>query len=387
MDFIASFDVRTIILLVALAFFIQANLLGAQALLIREYRGMTTALLGNLCLTLGFILTILRDVTPDVLSIVVANVFVMLSTSLFYMAVSQFTGQAYNKLWLAVSNFAALFLLLFLTFIKNDLSARIIWLSLLSGANCILIVWQLWQVRNHVSFRISLWLTLIPFLVYGIFLLLRIPATIINPPSSIFGPTPFQILTYLLLFIVSFFWTVGFMLMASQRLQNDLRELATIDTLTRAPNRRATQAFLEKELARAQRNRSQFSVLIIDIDNFKQVNDRHGHAIGDHVLIKSAGMFQASIRKQDLAGRWGGEEFMVVLSGAALSDANALAERLRTQFEKANYDSLHSPVTISIGVATSNGSETIDQLLKRADDALYVAKATKNTVVAASDSP
>jgi diguanylate cyclase (GGDEF)-like protein len=173
---------------------------------------------------------------------------------------------------------------------------------------------------------------------------------------------------------------MGFILMVSQRLRNDLMEVATIDVLTRIPNRRATQAFLEKELSRAQRNQSEFSVLLIDIDNFKQVNDRWGHAAGDNVLVKTASIFQSIIRKHDWAGRWGGEEFLIILPGPC--DGTLLAERVRREIanSKYSYGAASFGITVSIGVVCAKQPEQIDQILKEADEALYAAKLTKNTV-------
>src|SRR5919108_1914975 len=144
--------------------------------------------------------------------------------------------------------------------------------------------------------------------------------------------------------------------MVSQRLRNDLMELATIDVLTRIPNRRATQAFLEKELSRAQRQNGELALLLIDIDDFKQVNDRWGHAAGDDVLRKTASLFQSMIRKQDLVGRWGGEEFLMIVPGPC--DAEALAERVRSEIAAARYThgTASFRITVSIGVACGNGT-------------------------------
>jgi diguanylate cyclase (GGDEF)-like protein len=179
---------------------------------------------------------------------------------------------------------------------------------------------------------------------------------------------------------------MGFILMVSQRLRNDLMEVATIDVLTRIPNRRATQAFLEKELSRAQRNQSEFSVLLIDIDNFKQVNDRWGHSVGDDVLVKTAGIFQSIVRKQDWIGRWGGEEFLMILPGSPYCDAESLAERVRSEIASSEYSyGVESfGITVSIGITCAKPSDQIDEILKKADQALYRAKRTKNAVSAAT---
>lgn len=171
--------------------------------------------------------------------------------------------------------------------------------------------------------------------------------------------------------------------MVSQRLQSDLWELANTDTLTRIPNRHATHNFLEQEYARILRTGGEFSVLLIDIDNFKQLNDTYGHAVGDQALIRTAKVFASTVRKQDIAGRWGGEEFLLILPATSVKDAESLAERLRNNMSTINIDDVEAIVnlTISVGVGSSKGCNSIDEILKKADDALYMAKETKNTVV------
>jgi diguanylate cyclase (GGDEF)-like protein len=157
-------------------------------------------------------------------------------------------------------------------------------------------------------------------------------------------------------------------------------EVATIDVLTRIPNRRATQLFLERELSRVQRSDDEFSVLLIDIDNFKQVNDRWGHAVGDHVLARTAEIFQSMLRKQDWVGRWGGEEFLVIVPGPC--DSEALAERIRREVALTEYHQAGESfrITVSIGAACADQTNTIDEILKNADNALYQAKRTKNAI-------
>jgi diguanylate cyclase (GGDEF)-like protein len=119
---------------------------------------------------------------------------------------------------------------------------------------------------------------------------------------------------------------------------------------------------------------------LIDIDNFKQVNDRWGHEVGDYVLAKTAGIFQSMIRKHDWVGRWGGEEFLIILPGPC--DAGLLAERVRAEIANSEYrhGAASFGITVSIGVACAKRPDPIDRILKSADEALYTAKLTKNTV-------
>jgi diguanylate cyclase (GGDEF)-like protein len=382
MQILFQFDVRTVALFVAMTFFVQATVIGAQAYLIRElkqYRGVRAALLANLCVAVGLMLRLFADRLPGFLTIILSNVLLLTGTGLFYIALSQFAGFTYSKAFVIGVIATVLSFMLYFTYWDDDMGKRIIALSLGSVAMVFILIYQLWRTQR-TSLRFSANLMLVSFLVYGMFLIVRTISMFVNPPQSTSSLTPVQSATYLLSFALSFFWSMGFILMVSQRLRNDLMEMATVDALTRIPNRRATQVFLEKELSRAQRNDSEFSVLLIDIDNFKQVNDRSGHAAGDHVLVKTASIFQSMIRKQDWVGRWGGEEFLMILPGDC--DAEALAERVRREIANSKYSrgSVSFGITISIGVACAKKSDQIHQILKNADQALYQAKLTKNTV-------
>jgi diguanylate cyclase (GGDEF)-like protein len=179
---------------------------------------------------------------------------------------------------------------------------------------------------------------------------------------------------------------MGFILMISQRLQADLTELATTDTLTQIPNRHATQIFFEKELSHIERYGGEFSILLIDLDNFKLVNDKYGHAVGDIVLLKTSQVFQSAIRKDDFVGRWGSEEFLVILPNTPIENAHFLAENIRNGISTTNFKTktIYVKLTVSIGIASSNHAATMDDLLKKAYNALYSAKVKKDTVVLAN---
>ena len=382
MQIFFEFDVRTVALFVGMTFFVQAAAIGAQAFLIRElkqYRGVSAALLANLCVAVGLMLRLFAGRLPVFVITVLSNILLLAGPALFYIALSQFTGLTYSRTFVIVVMATVLSLLVYFTYGKDEIGKRVIALSLGSVAMVVILIAQLWRIQK-TSLRFSANLMLAFFLVYGMFLILRTISILLNPPRDVSSLTPTQSATYLLSFALSFFWSMGFILMVSQRLRNDLMEVATIDVLTRLPNRRATQAFLEKELSRAQRNQGEFAVLLIDIDNFKQVNDRWGHATGDAVLVKTASIFQSMIRRQDLVGRWGGEEFLVIVPGPC--DANVLAERLRHAIANAKYShgTASFGITVSIGVACANSSDPIDEILKNADKALYQSKQTKNTV-------
>ena len=163
-----------------------------------------------------------------------------------------------------------------------------------------------------------------------------------------------------------------------------LQNLASTDELTGLANRRALLSFAADAVARAHRDEAALAVLMIDIDHFKRVNDRHGHAVGDQVLRHASRVLAAGLRERDRLGRVGGEEFVAVLPGATLAQARQVAERMRSAIDAARLIGPTGEVrfTVSIGVAGARIAETADALLERADAALYLPKDRgRNTVV------
>lgn len=156
-------------------------------------------------------------------------------------------------------------------------------------------------------------------------------------------------------------------------IEEKLIELAERDPLTNIYNRRKFYNFLEDEIERAKRYKRPLSLIMFDIDYFKKVNDMYGHDVGDKVLIMIADIVAANIRKVDVFGRLGGEEFGILVSDTAIEGSKALAEKVKGKIESHNFD-IAGQVTISIGVTEYKDDDTSDSFLKRVDDALYMAK-------------
>tara|TARA_R110001606_G_scaffold47517_1_gene120951 strand:- start:897 stop:1934 length:1038 start_codon:yes stop_codon:yes gene_type:complete len=179
------------------------------------------------------------------------------------------------------------------------------------------------------------------------------------------------------------------------RMQKQFRQLAETDALTGAANRRAFMHCLEMETEQARRHGSNVCVVMIDLDHFKLVNDTHGHAIGDRVLIETVKAVQKCLRDRDLLGRLGGEEFAVVLHDTTIDQAANAAERIRAAIEAmqiCNDQGQVVPITTSLGVsaaAADTGLDTPESLLAAADEALYEAKHSgrNRVVLARSDTP
>lgn len=165
-----------------------------------------------------------------------------------------------------------------------------------------------------------------------------------------------------------------------------LEELASIDPLTGASNRRHFMAQAQIEFSRASRLSLALTVIMLDIDFFKSINDRYGHEIGDKVLVALAATVHATLRGGDIFARLGGEEFIVMLPGQGLPDALQMAERLRLLIAQTEVPQCPVRITVSAGVAgLANEAEGVDGLLRRADRALYQAKEQgRNQVCAAA---
>lgn len=186
---------------------------------------------------------------------------------------------------------------------------------------------------------------------------------------------------YLLMIVNGF----GFLLLCKEKDDRAMALLATIDSLTGLVNRRAFFERTESARLLAARLRSPMSLMMLDLDHFKSLNDRFGHAAGDAALCVFSATAQASLREHDIMGRLGGEEFALVMPGTCLSGALQAAERLRLAVQGARLAGPEEAyaMTVSIGVVTIEPGEHINAALARADHALYAAKsAGRNRVEA-----
>ncbi|MDF1883709.1 cache domain-containing protein [Sulfurimonas sp. SAG-AH-194-C21] len=158
-----------------------------------------------------------------------------------------------------------------------------------------------------------------------------------------------------------------------ETIKDDFEKLATIDALTQISNRYSIMNKLLYEINRSHRYRSSLSILMFDIDNFKDVNDTYGHDIGDKVLVSLARLTTETIRDIDIFGRYGGEEFLIIMPNTLLQDANTYAQRLRVAVQNYHFDKIEN-LTISIGLVELQSDEDFTSLFKRVDTLLYLSK-------------
>jgi diguanylate cyclase (GGDEF)-like protein len=163
-----------------------------------------------------------------------------------------------------------------------------------------------------------------------------------------------------------------------EKSKEELRFLASTDSLTKLYNRRFFSVHSERILNLARRDKSDLSIIMIDIDKFKGINDTHGHKVGDNAIVSLASTLKKFTRKSDLLCRFGGEEFLILLPETDIGGAIAMAEKIRKEVEKLQIDTKDgrkAKLTVSIGVAQMNGeNDSIEALIHRSDKALYEAK-------------
>ena len=164
-----------------------------------------------------------------------------------------------------------------------------------------------------------------------------------------------------------------------QQQNEKLVELSSIDALTGIFNRRVLYERLDYEMKRTGRTNKPLSVIIMDIDHFKQVNDQNGHLVGDQVLIQVAKLIRQSVRKTDIIGRYGGEEFMIILPDCSAAEGSKVAEKIRLAIQNAAFDA-GLKVSISGGVAEYT-NQAIEKLVEDADNNLYEAKRNGRNVI------
>jgi diguanylate cyclase (GGDEF)-like protein len=154
---------------------------------------------------------------------------------------------------------------------------------------------------------------------------------------------------------------------------NSMKTIVNLDYLTGITNRRGINEILQQRFVQTKNINKKFAVILVDIDHFKKINDTYGHDVGDQVLIGISNLLSQNISIESSIGRWGGEEFMIVLNEATVESATNLAQKLCTYISKQSYPPVER-VTASFGIALSQPSDTIKSLTKRSDVALYQAK-------------
>ena len=328
--------------------------------------------------SLGYALLGLRGQVSDLLSIVVANAALSGALAMFAEGLFRFQ-QRPSPRWLVWP--PVLFLAMLFVFLIDRLPERVVASSAIFAAQLFLILTLLAQGRRHTVGQgqyligASVLVALATLAYRGISAAFEWGQT-----GSMLTPGPVQTVSFVLTTVNIVVFGVGLVIMTKERADERNRLLAHRDDMTGLNNRRSVLEALNQQLAQARRSGIPLSLLMIDVDHFKRINDTHGHLSGDLVLKQVAHTLRTRVRSQDIVGRVGGEEFLVVLPNTTAIGGRWVADALRESIAATRCSSLAGkpiPITVSMGLHEFDprGDRDCDDLINDADQALYRAKA------------
>lgn len=329
---------------------------------------------------------LLQDRLPAVLVIGLGSALVLGGAGYLLMAIREFYGRRVN-FWYPMG----IGLLVFTAFLgvvalRDSSQARITLTSVLVGLTSLALAREFSRPTRDEVWSGPRWLCAGAFALFGLAALSR--AWLIRGEAPTLQPlqaVPANLLLLVTALILYAFMGLGLALVLAQRLEARQQRFAQSDLLTGLLNRRGFEAYADRVLARARQQGQFTALLLLDVDHFKEINDTHGHGGGDLVLESLGDLLHQQLRERDGAGRYGGEELVVLLPETHQSFAQPVAERIRQAIEamEVQWEGQTIPVTASIGVAsTAESDSSLASLLGLADARLYRAKAAgRNRVV------
>jgi diguanylate cyclase (GGDEF)-like protein len=380
-------DLRTLLLVVAVADVMVAIVLWAGAG--RRLRSGMGLWIMSLPVRALAVMILVARIEPQAGALLVSAALLALSMTLQAAALMAYDGR-HLPAWIHTAALAAVALPLAL--IGTDAAHAILFGGLVFGMMLAALVFVALQVRSTVSARASargvlvatFGIGAIAFFVRGIGVALSA-----DPLQPFVAPGPMQSAVFVIATAAAIVSTFGFLQLHKERAEGEAMRMATLDPLTGAYNRRTFHEIAERELSRARRAGQPLSIIVLDIDHFRPVNDKYGNRIGDEMLQRIADIVRSALRKEDMLVRYGGEEFLVMLPDVPGPGAVVVAGRIRKSVEAEAIEAggQKIPVTVSVGVSArlDEGPESMENLLARADEALALAKQRgRNRVVALS---
>ena len=325
-----------------------------------------------------------RPIVPIFFSSFLPNLLVAVGVISMHAGLNEFGGLRRQQKWLVLVLGAAALSLAWATFVQDDYRIRVV---IMSSTLFSLFAACGWVILRLSEKGFAERFTGFAFFATSCVMLVRCIATFFQA-SSVTVNTDTSLIhsVYMGTFAFSIVaLNVGFMLMVNRAMHMKLESIATRDQMTGMYRRDAFLALLDRKVAESKLEQREMSVLILDLDNFKDINDQHGHLVGDRVIVDFSSKVLKVLRRGDAIGRYGGEEFLVLLPDTTKEDAYAVADRLRTIAAEVLVKDVPA-YTVSIGAAPLSADYTDSAtLIDAADKALYAAKkAGKNRVEAAN---
>jgi diguanylate cyclase (GGDEF)-like protein len=365
------------LILLIISSFVALTMSGILLIIAQTYpktiRGLREWSVAALVIALCFPLFIARGHIPDLFSIVLANLMLLIAFMLMNIGTRKFSGTPpkfdRKLLFLFVLSYVALFT--WFTYVQPDIRVRVATLVLFT---LIVILDQLFLVLRALPGTMGRHVLVFSLTILIGSRVIRLGALILGfgPPTGVFDASASQLIYIAIPSITIPLGTISFIMLASEKLRHDLEFVSRHDGLTECLNKNAAMEELKREIARATRHRGKLSIMLIDLDNFKDINDTYGHLEGDNILVDFSNRAQATLRGSDQLTRFGGDEFMAILPDTDLDQALLVANR----FHEAGKEGQPIAWSVSIGISVwLDQDDSMDALLTRADQALYRSKA------------
>lgn len=338
-------------------------------------RAVIELALGATAVAIGAILGASRPHLPMILTHLTASGLLILGHALGASAFSRFLGRRVPGSLVFGLTVGAVVVMAFFLFVAPRTEIRIATYSLSVAVYSLIIAGMLLDVPRG-PLRATHWPVGILHLIHAVFAVLQAFSVLIQAREDVFAPSWVQALWFIQSIAVVTLTFTGLVLMVTQRISLELDRQASYDTLTGVLNRRAFERLAEAEWSRSVRHDLPLSVLVLDLDRFKTLNDAHGHDAGDVWLKAFTDMTTGLLRREDILCRYGGEEFVILLPQTDLEAAMYAADRIRRAVEGLRIEDSSVSGTVSVGVAEKTPAQAdLKTLLAAADEALYRAKA------------
>jgi diguanylate cyclase (GGDEF)-like protein len=379
-----EFDLKTIIFMSMLLTFMLSMLLGITRVHHKGLKGPGYWAIGNLVVGLGMVLVLMQ--LDDKVIFLPGTALIGAGLSLYINGIQAFSGKTPDHR-VPLTVFALLFVVdVYFMLINKDIRTTVV-LDALIFAAVYLACARLTFAQDEGLLGNLYWITSSLFLFLGLLMIGRAvsAASVDIAVLNAFATWPVNAYTFMIGAVSQFFISSLFVLMLSYQLNRNLESMVTVDGMTGILNRRGLEDAANKMQGLCKRIHMGMAVLLIDIDHFKKVNDKHGHLVGDDVLRHVTKVASGVLRTGDVIGRYGGEEFAVFMPNTNESEASILAERIRAAVESHAFEegSLSVAVSVSIGAADSiRAGYDFKGLIAAADSTLYAAKkAGRNKVL------
>lgn len=370
-------DVRTILYVNV---FLLAGCTAGLSVIAFHHRRFRQFFLLTVAYAIGCLSTVLRiqqDRIPDFFSLVLSNLLLVATLLLVQRCFAAFLKPDLRTGWLEVLFLVPTFAgLLYYTHLHPSYVARSLLMSLISAGVAASTAYTLIRYADP-AVRIPCTATAALYVAFGLMTAIRCAGILLQGlPQDFFVASTSQIIGLLGFYILITGIPVGYFWMTSTRLYANQEMLARTDSLTGLLNRRGLEEHALREIERSRRHGTPLALLAIDLDHFKNINDRYGHETGDTVLCLVASTLAAAMRNYDVAARLGGEEFIALLVNTNGQNAVSTAERLRSAVEALRVSAGGHGLrfTASFGIAVFHSGDTLEGVLRRADQALYAAK-------------